>query len=420
MNETKLNYKLVVFPVFLLIVVFILWASLFHINQYVRGMGRIIPSGDIQRVQHLEGGIISEIAVKEGEKVRKGQVLYRIRNENAISALNTLQVQLYAKNAEEARLRAELAGASTIQFSSEVTEKVPNIIENQERLFYQQKKRFEDSLAVLQHQAEQRRYALLDSKTNVKNLAVQYKYAKQQQEMLRYLVKEGAGSEKEYISSKLYTQQLLTQLDQATNSVPTNQKALDEALARITQAKASNLLDIQTSLSQVLVEIERLKEEISVSVDKVMRTEIVSPVDGLVKKLYYNTVGGIVGAGQVVAEIIPTNDKLIIDCRISPQDRGRIWVGQTANIKLTAYDSAIHGRIRGQITEISADTFTDPSSRVSYYVAKVSADKPDFGINRPLYPGMLAQIDIVTGSRSIMLYVLKPIMKVLNSALIEP
>lgn len=419
MNETKFNYKLVVFPVFLLLVVFVLWASLFKINQYVRGIGKIIPSGDIQRVQHLEGGIISEILVKEGEKVKKGQVLYRIRNETAISALNTLEVQLYAKNAEEARLRAELAGANNIQFPSDVIEKVPNIIDAQKRLFYQQKKRFADSLAVLNHQAEQKRYALLDSKDNVKNLAIQYQYAKQQQQMLARLVKEGAGSQKEYISSKLYTQQLLTQFDQASNSVSTNQKALDEALARITQAKADNVLEIQTALTQVLVDIEKLKEEISVSADKVLRTEIVVPVDGLVKKLYYNTVGGIVGAGQVVAEIIPTNDKLIIEARISPQDRGAIWVGQTANIKLTAYDASIHGTTQGKITEISADTFTDPATRSSFYMAKVSASKPDFGINRPLYPGMIAEIDIITGKRSIMVYVLKPIVKILDSALIE-
>lgn len=419
MNQTKFNYKIVVFPIFLLVVVFILWASLLQINQYVRGIGKIVPSGDIQRVQHLEGGIISEILVGEGDKLNKGQVLYRIRNETAISDLNSLQVQLYAKSAEEARLRAELAGANDIQFPSDVIEKVPNIIDNQKRLFYQRSKRYKDTLDVLTQQSEQRRYALIQNENNVKNLAIQYQYAKDQEKILAKLVKEGAGSQKDYIGAKLYSQQLLTSLEQATNEVPTNQKALAEALAKITQTKTDYIVEVQTSLSQVLLDIERLKEQISVSVDKVLRTEIISPVDGLVKKLYFNTVGGIVAPGQVVAEIIPTNDKLIIDAQISPQDRGRIWIGQKANIKLTAYDSSIHGQVEGQITEISADSFTE-NNGISYYTAKITAIKPDFGINRPLFPGMVAEVNIVTGKRSIMIYVLKPILKILDTSLIEP
>lgn len=419
MNQTKFNYKIVIFPIFLLIVVFILWASLLQINEYVTGIGKIVPSGDTQRVQHLEGGIISEILVKEGSKVAKNQVLYRIRNENAISDLNSLQIQLYAKSAEEARLRAELVGANDIQFPSDVIEKVPNIIDNQKRLFFQRRNHYKDTQNVLTQQSEQRRYALIQNQNNVKNLAVQYKYAKDQENILSKLVKEGAGSEKEYIGAKLYSQQLLTQLDQASNEVPTNQRALDEALGKINQAKTDYIVEVQTNLSQVLVDIEKLKEQISISVDKVLRTEITAPVDGLVKKLDFNTVGGIVGPGQVVAELIPTNDKLIIEARISPQERGRIWVGQTANIRVTAYDSTIHGQISGQITEISADTFTE-SNGIAYYIIKITASKPDFGINKPLYPGMVTDVNIITGKRSIIVYILKPILKVLDSALIEP
>lgn len=419
MNQTKFNYKMVAFPIFLLFTVFLLWASLLQVNEFVQGVGKIVPSGNIQKVQHLEGGIISEILVKEGEKVKKGQTLYRIRNESAISDLNTLQVQLYAKSAEEARLRAELAGADNIQFSADVMEKVPNIIDNQKRLFFQRRDKFKDSIDVLEQQADQKRYALIENQNNAKNIAVQYHYAKEQEAIVSKLSREGAGSKKDLISAQIYTQQLLTQLEKAQNQTKTDQKALSEAIARIAQAKIEYQVEVQTQLSQVLVDIEKLKEKISISVDKVLRTDVVSPVDGLVKKLNFNTVGGIVAPGQVMAEIIPTDDRLIIQGRIPPKQRGRIFVGQKANIQITAYDSSIHGQIQGIITEISADTFTEPNGG-SYYQVKIEASKPDFGINKPLYPGLIANINIATGKRNVITYVFKPVLKILDSALIEP
>ncbi|MFL1780758.1 HlyD family type I secretion periplasmic adaptor subunit [Candidatus Hepatincolaceae symbiont of Richtersius coronifer] len=420
MNISKFHYQLVIFPIFLLITVFILWASLMKIGEFIRGYGKIVPSGQIKRVQNLEGGIISEILVKEGEQVREGQILFRIRNEFAISNLGELQISLYARLATEARLRAELNGAEEIQFPSEIAGKVPNIIDNEKRLFLQRKSNFRNTLDVVEQQAEQRRLELQESRARSRNLNLQYQFAIEQQKILERLVKSGAGSQKELIESKLKAQNLLTDLEDVQNKMLTTEKAVNEAQSRTAEVKTRMLVEIQTELSGVLIEIEKLKEQISANVDRVMRTEVTSPVDGVVKTLFYNTIGGIIRPGDTITEIIPTNETLVIEARIQPQDRGRIWPGQKVNIKITAYDSSIHGHLQGSIMDISADTHLDEGTRAPYYMVKVESNVKGFGGNKPIFPGMIAEVDIIAGERTIMAYILKPILKVFNSALSEP
>jgi HlyD family type I secretion membrane fusion protein len=420
MNLSKFHYQLVVFPIFLFVMVFMLWASLMHIGEFVRGYGKIVPSGQVKKVQHLEGGIISEILVKEGEQVREGQVIYRIRNEFAISNLSELQIEMNSKLASESRLRAELSGAEEIQFPSQISEKFPNIVDNEKRLFLQRKANFGNSIRVLEQQTEQKRLQLQEDRAKVKNLNVQYDYAREQQKILERLVQSGAGSQKELIDSKLKTQNLLTDLEDTQNRMLTNQKAIEESQSRVEEAKTKFSVDVQTELSNVLVAIEKLKEQVSANRDKVMRTDIVSPVDGVVKTMYYNTIGGIIKPGDTVSDIIPSNELLLIEARIQPQDRARIWPGQKVNIKVTAYDSSIHGQLLGTISDISADTFLDEGTRTPYYAVKVESNVRGFGSGKPLYPGMVAEVDVVAGERTVMSYLMKPILKVFDTSLTEP
>ncbi|MDR0483729.1 MAG: HlyD family type I secretion periplasmic adaptor subunit [Alphaproteobacteria bacterium] len=420
MNLSKFHYQLVAFPIFLFIVVFVLWASLMSIGEFVRGYGKIVPSGQVKKVQHLEGGIISEILVKEGDQVREGQVIYRIRNETAISNLSELQIELNSKLASEARLRAELSGAEDIQFPSQITEKFPNIVDNERRLFLQRKSNYGNSIRVLEQQTEQKRLQLQEDRAKVRNLTVQYDYAREQQKILERLVQSGAGSQKELIDSKLKTQNLLTDLEDTQNRMLTNQKAIEESQSRVEEAKTKFLVDVQTELSNVLVAIEKLKEQISANRDRVLRTDIASPVDGVIKTMYYNTIGGVIRPGDTVSDIIPSNEVLVIEARVQPQDRARIWPGQKVNIKVTAYDSSIHGQLQGVISDISADTFLDEGTRQPYYAVKVESNIRGFGSGKPLYPGMIAEVDVVAGERTVMSYLMKPILKIFDTSLTEP
>ncbi|UQY80561.1 Type I secretion system membrane fusion protein PrsE [Candidatus Hepatincola sp. Av] len=420
MNISKWHYQLVAFPIFVLVLVFILWASFMKIGEFVRGSGKIVPSGQVKTVQHLEGGIVSKIYVKEGDKVEVGQLLYKIRNEFALSDLGEIQISLYAKLASEARLRAELSDADEIQFPAELADKVPNILDNEKRLFLQKKINLRNNIDVLQNQASQRRSELQESRARAKNLELQYQFARQQEKILERLVKNGAGSQKELIDSKLKTQDLLTNLQDTQNKMVTTEKAISEADVRITEAKTKNYVEVQTDLSDVLLEIEKLKEQIAANKDRVSRTDIVSPVYGVIKTLHYNTIGGIIKPGDTVAEIIPSNDTLLVEARIQPKDRARIWPGQKVHIKVTAYDSSMKGGLLGVVSSISADTLLDEGTRSPYYLVKVEASMNKMGAANPLYPGMIAQVDIVAGERTVMVYLLKPIIKVIDSALIEP
>lgn len=419
MNYTRYSYQLILFPIILFVCVFILWALLMEIGEFVRGYGKIVPSGQAKRVQHLEGGIVSEILVNEGQAISKGQTIYKIRNEFALSNLTELKIDVNDKLAKKARLLSELSGAEEIQFPAEVVLNYPDIVDNEKKLFLQRKISTQNALNVLEQQADQKRLQLQEERAKSKNLSIQYKYSMEQQKILENLVQAGAGSKKELIDAKLRAQTLLTELEDTRNRILTTEKGVEEAKSRIEEAKTKNLLEYQTELSQVLIEIQKLKEQISANKDRVARTDIVSPVDGLIKTLAYNTVGGIIKPGETVAEIIPTNDILLVEARINPQDRARIWLGQKVNIAISAYDSRVHGKITGLVSEISADTFIDEGTRTPYYLVKIESNIKNFGDQKPLYPGMIAEVNIVAGNRTIMEYLLRPILRVLNHSFSE-
>jgi HlyD family secretion protein/adhesin transport system membrane fusion protein len=312
MNNSKVHYQFIVFPILLMIVVFVLWASLMKIGEFVRGYGKIVPSGQLKKVQHREGGIVTDILVKEGDQVKEGQILYRIKDEFAVSSLGELQINLYYKMAAEARIRAELNGADSIQFPAEIAEKYPNIVDNEKKLFLQQKSNQNSTQDVLQQQLEQKKSQIQEDRARIKNLQLQYQYAKEQQDILEGLVKSGAGSRKEYIDSKLKTQNLLTDLDDTKNRTITNEKSINEAQSRIEESRGKFISDAQSELAGVLVDIEKYKENIAASKDRISRTEVLSPVDGIIKTMYFNTIGGVVAPGGIVSDIIPINDLHII------------------------------------------------------------------------------------------------------------
>jgi adhesin transport system membrane fusion protein len=420
MNLTKFHYQLVVFPIFLLIMVFLLWSSLMTIGEFVRGEGKIVPSSQVKRVQHLDGGIIAEILVKEGEFIRENQVIYKIRNETALSSLSELKISLNSRIASEARLNAELNGLDEVQFTRELIEQYPSIVDNERKLFKQRRDNFEQSVIVLEQQSSQKKLQLQEERGKVKNLTLQLQYAKEQQQILDRLVSTGAASQKELIESKLRAQNLVTELEDYQNRIQTTEQGVLEYVSRIAETKSKRLVDVQTELSVVLVDIEKLKEQISTNVDRVSRAEIFSPVDGVVKFLSYNTIGGIIRPGDVVAEIIPSNDNLIIEARVAPKDRTRIWPGQKVNVSVGFYSAKFGDSIPGVIMDISADTFLDEGTRSPYYMVRVESNLTSHGENRALYPGMIVEVNIQAGQRTVLAYIMNPILKVFSTSLSEP
>ncbi len=420
MNFSRFNYRIVLFPFLLMVLIFLLWSTLMDIGEFVRGVGKIVPAGDIKKVQHLEGGIVSQILVKEGQKVKKGQVMYKIRNELAISDLNQVEVQQASLRAREIRFNALLNGSEYIQFPRELAEKVPNILDSESKLFFQTKDRIANTIKVLNNQIEQKRLDLRELRGRLKNTSIEREYARKHKIITEKLAKSGAGSRDEYIKAVREHQSLTTEVESIESKIPTAQKAIAEAEAKLEETRNMTKVELQESLSKVLMEMSKLEENIKGVRDRVIRTDIVSPVNGIVKKMNFNTVGGIIRAGEVVAEVLPSDDVLMIDAKIPPKDRSRVWPGQEVNISITAYSSSIYGNIKGTILEVSADTFIEEATRQEYYKLKIQANRTAYGFEKPLYPGMVAEVNVVTGHRSILSYLAKPVLRVFRRSMIEP
>ncbi len=419
MNFSKFNYQIVAFPIILMVVIFLLWSSLMKIGEFVRGSGKIIPASDTQKIQHLEGGIIADILIKEGQVINKGDIIYRISNEFARSELGDLQLQHNAILAKEARLNAELVNAEYIQFSNALYETVPDIVYAEQQLFDQRKVSYQKEVEVAENKVEVARLELTESRNKLKNLIIEREYAKEHSEISQKLSNTGAGSKVEYLRALRDYQRLVTEVDSLENRLPTLERTIYESEAILEGYKSDRSAKIQAELSDILLQKQRLKENIGANLDRVERTDIVSTVDGVVQTMYFKTIGGIVRPGEVIAEIIPMDENLVIEAKIRPEDRSKIWVGQEVLIKITAYDSAIFGKIAGKVDEISADTFVEDYTRREYYIVKVSSSE-DFGVDRPLFPGMTAEVNIVTGKKTILSYIAKPIRRVFANSLIEP
>lgn len=415
----RVNYTIILFPLVIFLMVFMLWASLMEIDQVVRGVGKVVPSGQVQTVQHLEGGIISEILVREGQRVSEGQVMYRIRNESAQANLGSLNLQLHGDLATQARLEAQLSGADEVVFAQELMERVPTIVENERKIFIQKHKNMEETIQVLKDQADQNRSQLAEARNNLQNYVKENQIATEQVKIAEDLVKSGAGSRRDYLEARMRQQSLLSRISETQGSIPTLEKTIAGAESRIAEARTKFMLDDQTQLASILIEIGRLREEITSSQDRLQRTDVVAPVTGTVKVMNFYTIGGVVRPADTVAEIIPAAGRLILEGRVRPADRGRLWVGQKANVRISAYDFGMYGSLEATVTEISADTLMG-EQREEYYRIMLESERTDFGPDKPLIPGMTGEINIMTGKNTVMSYILKPIKKAFTSAFTEP
>lgn len=416
--DNRWNYRLVTWPIMAFMIVFIIWASVSEIDETVRGEGRVVPSGQTKIIQHLEGGIIAKILVKEGDLVEKGDPLFKLSQAFFLSDQNEKKIDLYALLAQEARLKAEVAEAKTLVFDKKLALKIPNVLANEHNIFNIDRRDFNEELALLQDDIDKKRLRILEMQNKLHNLDLELAIANENVNIQERLVKQGASSRKMYLQELSKKQSLITQKQSTEHLIPVTQEELQEAKKKFENYKSKEHAKQLKELSKVRVAINKLLEKDKANSDRETRKVIKSPVNGEVNKLHFHTVGGIIKPGDDVVEITPLDGSLLIEGQIKTSDRGLIWEGQKVSVEVTAFDFSRYGSLEGTLVDISADSFVDNTGN-SFYEVKVKTKESSFGEEERVLPGMVANINIITGKKSILEYILKPLKDIQKKSLKE-
>ena len=398
----------------------ILWASIAEVDELTRGEGKVIPTQQLQVIQNLEGGIVSEILVKEGDNVKKGQVLLRIDDKNFASSFGESRLRYVELKAKSMRLEAE-ANAQPFSINNDTSPEMQKQIAYEKSLYDSNQEQLLKSIQILQEQARQKENELTELESKVSQLQNSYELVKRELSIMEPLVKKGLVSEMEFLQLKRQTNNIQGELQTTRLAIPRVQSAILEVKSKRGEAELNFKNRAKKELNEAVAEMSRLQEVHTSLEDRVQRTLVRAPVDGTIKQLLVNTVSGVVKPGMNILEIVPTEDTLLIEAKIKPSDVAFLRLGLDATVKFTAYDFSIYGGLKGKLVFISADTITNDRGE-SYYLVHIKTDKNHLGTpEKPLalMVGMTTTVDILTGKKTVLDYLLKPILKAKQNALRE-
>jgi adhesin transport system membrane fusion protein len=383
-----------------LMVVGIIWAHFAVLDEVKRGNAKVIPSRQLQVVQSLEGGIVQEILVQEGDIVKQGQVLMRIDDTKFLADLGEVRERRFANAARVARLEAEVQGLPHPTFSADLTTRAPQAVQTEQNVFEARAKKLAQDVDVLTQQATR----LSDS--------------------LKLLSREVQ------LTQNLYTQKVVPEIEmlRLQRQEADMRGQLAETQSRIANARAAFRSQAEEDLAKSRADLAVLEETTKSAQDRVRRADLKSPVNGIINKLNVTTVGAVVQPGANLMDIVPMDDSLLVEGRIRPQDIAFIRPQQNAVVKITAYDSSVYGSLKGKVERISADSIIDDKSEQrgekgeSFYRVIVRTDKNHLGTTEhplPIIPGMVATVEVQTGEKSVLDYMMKPARMLRDEALRE-
>lgn len=423
-DKPPLFARLVLGFVALFIATFIGWAAIAQVEEIARGDGKVIPVSKTQIIQTSEAGVVQEIAVKLGQVVKQGQLLIRLDDTTSGSSLGESQARSRALTAKVARLQVEIEGDLSAGFvcPEELQAVAPAICANENELFQTRRENLRNKLSVLTARERQRMQELEEARTNIAQLEKVIAAMTRQRDAIEPLVKRRLHAETDLLRMETDLAQQSGQLAVATESIKRLEAAVDEASLQIEELSLQFQQEARNEMSQALADLGVLGETIRGASDRVRRTDIRSPVDGIINTLDVNTIGAYVQPGAVVGGVVPTSDTLLVEARISPRDVAFVQREQPALIKITAYDFSIYGGLKGHVTNISADSLVDQESGETYYQVHVLTDESALeknGTQHSIMPGMVASVEIMTGQKTVLDYLLKPINKARSEALTE-
>lgn len=398
-------------------VALLVWAGFAKTDEVTRGEGKVIPSRQVQIVQSVDGGIVSDILVQEGETVEAGQTLLRIDPTRFLSSLRENRAQYMTLLAKAERLKALSEGRAFAPTDKRL-QQIPDILKREHTLYLSKREELDVQLHIADQQLKQRRQELEEVQSRRNQVTRNLELVTQEYSVSQPLVASGAVSEIELLRLKREMVRLSGEKDQTGSQVKRLQSAVVEAKKNIQEVDLNFRNRIRAELSDVMGKISSLAEGSTALSDRVQHAEVKSPVRGTVKRLFVNTHGAVVNPGKEVVEIIPLDDTLLLEAKLKPQDIAFLGPGQEALVKFTAYDFAIYGGLTAVVEHIGADTVLDERGN-AFYVIRVRTHESSFGENLPIIPGMVAQVDVITGKKTILNYLLKPVLRAKANALSE-
>ncbi len=395
----------------------LLWAALAKVDEVTRGDGRVIPSKQLQVVQSLDGGIVSEILVREGQTVEAGQLLLRIDETRATSGVRESAAQSVALTARAARLRA-LAEGTAFAPPLGKTDEEKRVIEDERRLYESRRTELQTSLAIVRQQVSQRQNELAES--SARRASAQRSTDSTQQELnqTRPLLATGAVSQVDILRLERDVSRSRGDMEQAAAQMARANAAIGESQRKVQEVELAARNEARKELADVSGKLNALNEGAVALADRVDKAQVKSPVRGRVQRLLANTVGGVVTPGKDIVEIVPLDDALVLEARVAPRDIAFIRPDQSAVVKFTAYDYSIYGGLDAKVENISPDSIVDDKGN-AYFLVRVRTTHATLGNNLPISPGMTAEVDVLTGRKSVLSYLLKPVLKVHANALRE-
>ncbi len=418
LQQDPMRARALLYLVLCAVAALVVWAYFASIDEVTRGVGRVIPSSQLQKVQSFDGGVVQEILVREGQFVDAGQVLMRIDPTRFVAHFRENRAQALALRARAERLRA-LVTDTAFDPDETLRTEAPEIVAQERAVYESRREEMREQESILRDRIRQREEELNEAEARRDTAQREANMASQELNLTRPLLQSGAVSEVDILRLEREVSRATGERNQAAAAVARLEAAVEEARTQLRELGAERRSEWRNDLAQTLGDLSALDESSAGLQDRVRLAEVRSPVDGVVQRLGITTLGGVVQPGQEVVDIVPSGDQLLVEARIAPQDIAFLRPGQPATIKLTAYDFAIFGGLEAELDHISADTITDDKDNTFYLVRVRTLEGEGLGSDIQVIPGMTAQVDIMTGKRTVMQFMLKPVLRAWSDSMGE-
>jgi len=418
LRQEPLRARVLLRSIAVVFALFVMWAAVARLDEVTRGEGKVIPSKQIQVLQSIDGGLVDEILVKEGDIVQADQLLIKIDETRFVSSVKENRAQYLGLVARAARLKAMSDGKPFVP-PAEVQKEAPEVVAQEFSLYEAKHAEMTAAISIARQQLAQRQQELNEAQARRAQAGQGYDLTSRELTVTKPLINSGAVSEVELLRLERDVSRYRGERDMAGAQITRIQAAINEAQRKIEEVELTFRNDAGKELSETMAKLNGLAEGSVALSDRVKQSSIRSPVKGTVKRLLVNTVGGVVQPGKDMIEIVPLEDALLLEARIQPRDIAFLRPGQPALVKFTAYDFSIYGGLEGTLEHIGADSVMDDKGN-AFYTVRVRTNKPGFGdANLPIIPGMVAEVDILTGKKSVLAYLLKPVLRAKQVALSE-